>query len=141
MVNRKGVRFISSPSPVDYPACALRRGGSRLRSATGSERCRRRVAGAYAHVARRFPLTTVPRQTASGTFPCAPLRWHPGPSSRNACDACFIGTAGVAVVARPPILAGVDHHPRPHRVEFDIEVAGQQVAVAIDQCGLEASFP
>ena len=47
----------------------------------------------------------------------------------------------VACKARPPVVAGVRHHPRAHRIEFDIAVAAQQVGLVIDQAGFVTAFP
>ncbi len=47
----------------------------------------------------------------------------------------------VAAVARLRVRARVFHHSRPHRIEFDVAVAQQQVLLGIHQTRLEASLP
>lgn len=43
--------------------------------------------------------------------------------------------------ARPRVDGGFIDDTRSDRIELDVAVAGEQVVVGIDQCGLEASFP
>ena len=47
----------------------------------------------------------------------------------------------VMVVARPGVVGGITGHVSSDGIEFDVAVAGEQIAVGIDQCSLEASFP
>lgn len=44
-------------------------------------------------------------------------------------------------MARPSVVAGLGHHAGPRGIEFDIAIAGEQVSIAVDQCGLEPAFP
>lgn len=43
--------------------------------------------------------------------------------------------------ARPVVMFGSLDHRSTHRIELDIPIRGEQVAIRVDQAGLEASFP
>lgn len=47
----------------------------------------------------------------------------------------------VAMKARPPISPWVSDHGRAHGVKFDVPVAGKQIAMRVDQAGLESPLP
>ena len=47
----------------------------------------------------------------------------------------------VVVVARPGVVGRIVGHVGSDGIEFDVTVAGEQIAVCIDQCSLETSFP
>ena len=48
-------------------------------------------------------------------------------------DACFVDALGVEVVARPSIVQRLDYHACPNGIQLDVAIAGQQVAVIVDQ--------
>jgi len=48
---------------------------------------------------------------------------------------------GMAMPTGPAVLGRMRHHPCPHRVQFDISAAGQQILLAIHGRRFEAAFP
>ena len=48
---------------------------------------------------------------------------------------------GMAMPTGPAVLGRMRYHPGPHRVQFDISAAGQQILLAIHGRRLEAAFP
>jgi len=52
-----------------------------------------------------------------------------------------VGAAqGVAAVARPRVVSRRVHHMRPHRIELDVALAGEEVAVGLDDRRAEAAL-
>ena len=47
----------------------------------------------------------------------------------------------VVVVAGPRVIGGISCHAGSDRIEFDVAVAGEQIAVSVGQRGFEATFP
>ncbi|QJR14795.1 hypothetical protein DSM104440_01605 [Usitatibacter palustris] len=63
------------------------------------------------------------------------------PIQRVGCDEIIGNPARVVQVARPPMLTGMTDHSSTHRIELDVALACEQVALGLDEVGLVASLP